>query len=100
MHNRNLITYDNHGNQTGWTLFKPDGTAVQVYRNNFSYDERGNITEYSTYGSDNTLRTKASFTYELDDRGNWIKRTAVMELFKEGRSQIETEVTYRRLTYF
>jgi hypothetical protein len=97
---RNVTTYDDRGNQTGWTLFKKDGTVVQVFRNSFSYDARGNIKEYSSHGSDGTLKTKASFTYEFDDRGNWTKRTAVIERFKETRSQVEIEVTFRQLTYF
>jgi hypothetical protein len=96
---RNVMTYDSHGKQTSWTLFQRDGTAAQV-RSSFSYDEHGNVKEVITYGPDGLLRSKASFTYELDERGNWIKRASTTELFKDGRSQIESEITYRQLTYF
>ena len=99
-HRRNLISYDSRGNQTGWTLTKKDGTTIEVFRNTFGYDERGNITEYSSRGPDDVLRSKASFTYEFDERGNWIKRTSAIELFTEARPQIQTEITYRKLTYF
>jgi hypothetical protein len=97
---RNVITYDARGNQTGWTLFKKDGTTVQVFRNSYSYDDRGNFKEVITYGSDGNLKYKVAFTYEFDEQGNWIKRLTTRETFKDSRSQIETEVTFRQITYF
>lgn len=100
LHHRNVMTYDQRGNQTGWTLFKQDGTAVQPFRNTFSYDERGNIKEVITHSAGGVLKSKESFSYEFDDVGNWIKRVATREIFKENGSRIETEVTYRQLTYF
>lgn len=98
--NRNVITYDERGNQTSWTLFKKDGTVAEVFRNSYRYDERGNFTEVITYGAGGVFKRKESFTYEYDDRGNWTKRTTTRELFKDNRSQIETEVIFRQITYF
>jgi hypothetical protein len=99
LHHRNVLTYDARGNQTNWTLFKSDGTVVPM-RRSLSYDDRGNVKEVIKYGADGSVISKESFTFAFDERENWIKRTTSRELFKEGRSQTESEVTYHTITYF
>ena len=99
LHHRNVLTYDARGNQTNWTLFKSDGTVVQM-RRSLSYDNQGNVKEVIIYGPDDSVISKESFTFAFDQRGNWIKRTTSRELFKEGLSRTESEVTYRTITYF
>jgi len=100
LHHRNVLTYDARGNRTGWTLFQSNGTAIQMVRRILSYDERGNVKEALNYLRDNSIGSRETFSYEFDPRGNWIKRNTSREVFKEGRSQTESEVTYRTITYF
>ena len=100
LQHRIVITYDARGNRTSWTLFKKDGSVVLTPRDSYTYDDRGNVKETLRYGHDGVLKKKESLTYEFDERGNWIKRTAAREFFMENRSQIETEVLFRQITYF
>ena len=100
LHHRNVLTYDARGNRTGWTLFQSNGTVIQMVRRILSYDERGNVKEALNYLSDNSIGSRETFSYEFDSRGNWIKRNTSREVLREGRSQTESEVTYRTITYF
>jgi antitoxin component YwqK of YwqJK toxin-antitoxin module len=95
-----VFTYDERGRPTGRTTFKADGTPVQMYKWSHTYDDRGNMKEKISYAPDGSVSSRETFTYEFDERGNWIKRITSRELFKEGRPQNETEVTYRTITYF
>lgn len=100
LHHRNVLARDDHGRQTGWGLFKSDGTSKQVFRSSHVYDEHGNIKESTSYLNDASVVAHETFTYELDQHGNWTKRTTRREVFKEGRSQTESEITYRTIAYF
>ena len=97
---KNTFTYDANGNQTESLLFKSDGTVHPWFRKSLKYDERGNVIQAVHYLSNNSVGSRETFSYEFDAHGNWIKRTTSRELFKEGRSQTESEVTYRTITYF
>lgn len=100
LYQKNVFTYDDHGNETSWTVARHDETSAQMFRKDQRYDEHGNVKETVSYLDDGSLRGRETFTYDLDERRNWIKRTTSRELFKESRSQLESEVTYRTITYF
>jgi len=100
MRHRNTYTYDGHGNQTESMLFKSDGTVSPWFRRSLSYDDRGKVKEAVYYLSNNSIGSKETFSYEFDEHGNWIKRKTSREVFKEGPSSSESEVTYRTITYF
>jgi hypothetical protein len=100
LHHRNTYSYDGHGNQTESMLFKSDGTVSPWFRRSLSYDDRGNVKEAVNYLSNNSIGSKETFSYEFDEHGNWIKRKTSREVFKEGSSSSEQEVTYRTITYF
>jgi hypothetical protein len=97
---RNVYTYDERGRQTSWSVFKNDGSVVQMFRRAFTYDDRGNIKEVVNYDADQSVSSKESYAYEFDDQKNWIKRRTVRTVFKEGGTEQEVETTYRILTYF
>lgn len=100
LHHRNTFAYDAYGNPTASMLFKSDGTVSPWFRKSLSCDELGNVKEAVNYLKNNSIASKETFTYEFDQHGNWIKRTTRREVFKDGRSQTESDVTYRTITYF
>ena len=99
LHNRNTFTYDAHGNQTESWLFKKDGNVLPWFRRSLKYDERGNVIEAVNYLSDNSVLSRETFS-EFDAHGNWTKTTTSRDVFKEGRSQTESYLTSRKITYF
>jgi len=100
MNHRSVLTYDEHGEKVSWTVHKPDGTFVLMFKKSQVYDAKGRVTAVTYYASDNAVTSKESFSYEDDAHGNWIKRTTSREVFKKDRVLSESEVVYRTLTYF
>src|SRR6266850_761384 len=97
---RNVINrkYDADGRMTEEIFI--DGDGALHHRNVLSYDERGNVKETLNYLRDNSIGSRETFNYEFDPRGNWNKRNTSREVLREGRSQTESEITYRTITYF
>jgi hypothetical protein len=100
MNHRSVITYDDQGEKVSWTVHKPDGTFVLMFKKSQSYDAKGRVTAVTYYATDNAVTSKESFSYEDDAHGNWIKRTTSREVFKNNAVRSESEVVYRTLTYF
>ena len=100
MHHRNVMTYDDHGEKASWTLHKPDGTFVLMFKRSQVYDAKGRVTSVTYYGSDNAITSKDSYSYEDDSHGNWIKRTTSHEIPEKNQVRNESEIIYRTLTYF
>jgi len=55
---RNVYTYDERGRQTSWSVFKNDGSVVQMFRKAFTYDDRGNVKEVVNYTADQSIGSK------------------------------------------
>jgi hypothetical protein len=100
MNHRSVMTYDDHGEKASWTVHKPDGTFVLMFKRSQAYDSKDRVTAVTYYTSDNAVTSKESFSYEDDAQGNWIKRTTSREVFKKDLVQSESEIVYRTLTYF
>jgi hypothetical protein len=100
MHHRNVMTYDDHGEKASWTLHKPDGTFVLMFKRTQVYDAKGRVTTVTYYQSDGGVASKASHSYEDDSHGNWIKRTTSRENFEKNQVLVESDIVYRTLTYF
>jgi hypothetical protein len=99
LHQRSIYTYDGQGNETEWAAYNGDGSLAM--RRTQSYDDKKNVTEIIYYRKDSSMIDKETFTHlEFDARGNWVKRSTVREVIRDGKSQVETEVTYRHITYF
>jgi hypothetical protein len=86
--------------RSGGISVAPGVSPGITYKWSYTYDERGNIKETIKYAPGGSVSSRDTFTYEYDDRGNWIKRITSRELSKDGRHQIESEVTHRIVTYF
>lgn len=95
-----LWNYDERGNQTELVLEQPDGKRKQQFKKEFAYDQNGNVVEELNYKTDGSPKSKQTFTYEFDSQGNWTKRTTSRELFTQRGTTSESEITYRRITYF
>lgn len=100
MDHKSVMTYDDHGEKASWTVHKPDGASVLMFKKTQVYDSKGRVTAATYYQSDNSVSSKESISYEDDAHGNWIKRTTSREVFKKNLVQSESEVVYRTLTYF
>ena len=97
---RNAYTYDDHHNRIRFEVHKADGTSMQIENRRHVYDADGSIVETSNFKRDESLINKETFAYEFDDYGNWIKRRTIRQVFKDGGSSFETEITYRKITYY
>lgn len=100
MNHRNVMTYDDHGEKASWTLHKPDGTFVLMFKRTQVYDAKGRVTAVTYYQSDNSITSKDSYSYEDDSHGNWIKRTTSHEVFEKNQVRVESDIVFRTLTYF
>jgi len=100
MHHRNVMTYDDHGEKASWTLHKPDGTFVLMFKRSQVYDAKGRVTSVTYYESNNAVASKDSYSYEDDSHGNWIKRTTSHEIFEKNQARTESDIIYRTLTYY
>ena len=97
---RNVHTYDDHHNRIRFEVYKADGTSMQILNRRHVYDADENIVETSNFKRDDSLLNKETFTYEFDNYGNWIKRKTTRQMFTDGGSTSETEITYREITYY
>lgn len=100
MHHRNVMTYDDHGEKASWTLHKPDGTFVLMFKRSQIYDAKGRVTSVTYYASDNAIASKDNYSYEDDSHGNWVKRTTFHEIVEKDQSPVDSDIIYRTLTYF
>ena len=86
---RNILTFDNEGNRTGYSEFASDGsllsTTVEVY------DNKGNNLGYTTCKSDGSLRSKSVYRY--DDSGERIEETHYKP---DGSLEKNTLMTYEK----
>jgi hypothetical protein len=100
MDHRSVMTYDDHGEKVSWTVYKPDGTPVLMFKKTQVYDSRGRVTAATYYQSDNSVTSKESISYEDDSHGNWIQRTTSREVFEKNGVRVESDIFFRTLTYF
>jgi antitoxin component YwqK of YwqJK toxin-antitoxin module len=100
LHHKVFWSYDSHGNPIELTVEQPNGQRQQQFKKELGYDDNGNIIEELNYRADGSPKSKETFTYEFDGQRNWIKRTTLRELFTRRGSRLESEITYRRITYF
>jgi hypothetical protein len=94
------MTYDDHGEKVSWTVYKPDGTSVLMFKKTQVYDATGRVTAATYYQSDNSVTSKESISYEDDSHGNWIQRTTAREVFEKNQVRTESDIFFRALTYF
>jgi hypothetical protein len=100
VNHRSVLTYDDHGEKVSWTVHKPNGTFVLMFKKSQAYDGKGRVTAVTFYQSDNSVTSKESYSYEDDSHGNWIKRTTSREVFEKNQVRVESEIFFRTLTYF
>ena len=93
-------TYDDHGTQTSWIVYKGDGTKIQMFKSQFEYDGDGNISERRDYDPDGSLFNKETYTYQFDSQGNWTRLTKTRQRFSRKAITYQQEVLYRQITYF
>lgn len=96
---REGFKYDGRGNETEWSVYDKDGKRVLKVTAAYSDDSRGNPTEFRKYDSGDKLLMKEIYTYEFDSQGNWIKSKTSREMYRGQAPIIETEMTYRKITY-
>lgn len=97
---KSLYAYDDHGQMIEWTVKKPSGLSVRMFKQSLGYDAIGNVIKAVNYNPDDLVQSNETFAYEFDAQGNWIKRTTTRETFKDGTPQTEVEIIYRHITYF
>lgn len=91
--------YDDRGNQTEWSVYDKNGKRGLKVSWGYGDDSRGIPTEFVQYDAGDKVIGKEVYTYEFDSRGNWIKSKTRRELFGGQAPIIETEITYRTITY-
>lgn len=96
---RDRYKYDDRGNETEWSSYDKYGKRGLKISWGYSDDSRGNPTEFLRYDSNDKVLSKEVYTYKFDSRGNWIKSKTRREVFGGQAPIIETEITYRTITY-
>lgn len=97
---RGVTTYDIRGSRVD-AVSVPGDISELPGKRQYRYDDRGNVIEMMLRGEDGTLLAKESYDYQFDTFGNWIKMTASVAVYENGKVSFEpTEVTYRTITYF
>jgi len=96
---RDSYKYDERGNKTEWSSYDRNGKRGLKVSWGYSDDSRGNPTEFLRYESGDKVVSREVYTYEFDSRGNWIKSKTRREMFGGQAPIIETEITYRTITY-
>jgi hypothetical protein len=94
--------YNHTNNQIEKLVYTKEGDLNQKYL--VILDKEGNITEEIFFGLKNVDiygDSKHRYTYEFDKRGNWIKKTASIELTKNGiTSSSPGYVKHRTIIYY
>jgi hypothetical protein len=99
LQHRDSYKYDDRGNETEWAVFDKDGKRIIKVALEYRDDSRGNPTKFLRYDSNDKVRSREVYSYEFDSRGNWIKSKTTREVFGGPASIIDTEITYRTITY-
>ena len=99
LQHRDSYKYDDRGNATEWSINDKSGKRGLKVSWAYGDDSRGMPTEFLRYDSSDKVLSKEVYTYEFDSHGNWIKSKTRREVFVGKAPVIETEVTYRTITY-
>jgi YD repeat-containing protein len=100
LQHRDSYKYDDRGNQIEWSFYDKDGKRGLKVSFGYSDDSRGIPTEFLQYDSNDKVVSKEVYTYEFDARGNWIRSKTRREVFGGPAPVVETEMTYRTITYW
>jgi TonB family protein len=81
--------------------YYPIASGSSQGREEYKYDQKGNVIDLTVRGKSGSVLSHQIFKYEFDDAGNWIKVTAAVEVFQQGKLSFQpAEVTYRTITYY
>ena len=62
--------FDEYGNITVRTMYRPDSEPEIMNRREYEFDERGNITECRYLGESGNVLNRYRYRYEYDERGH------------------------------
>jgi hypothetical protein len=99
LQHRDSYKYDDQGNQTEWSAYDQNGIRGLKVSWGYTDDSKSIPTEFVQYDSRDKVVSKEVYTYEFDSRGNWIKSKTRREVFSGLTPIVETEITYRTITY-
>ncbi len=93
-------TYKYTDGQKEEVAYDGDGKVLSKYI--YTVDDKGIETAREAYDiKDAKVTERASYKYEFDAQGNWIKRTTLIAVTKDGKTDmVERSVNYRTITYF
>ncbi len=79
-----------------------DGNGKVLRKYIYTVDDKGLETAREEYDlKDSKVTESVSFKYEFDAHGNWIKRTDLVSVTKDGKTDlVERAAFYRTITYF
>lgn len=84
-------------NRLSWTVFKADGTTVEMSNRTVECDAKGNVIRFADLNHDGSVRRKATISYEFDDHGNWTRKETNCRP-QGGRTDVE--IIERTITYY
>jgi hypothetical protein len=93
-------TYKYKDGQKEEVVYDGDGKVLRKYV--YTIDDKGTETAREAYEvKDGKVTETLSYKYEFDAQGNWIKRTTLIAVTKDGKTDmVERSVDYRTMTYY
>lgn len=71
---QSVFTHVQYGNQLSWTVFKADGTTVEMSNRMVQCDAKGNVIRFAELNHDGSVGRTARISYDFDDHGNWTRK--------------------------